>query len=284
MNSHEPYDDLHSVLQRSADYLVRRGAEYREQPVTTVHNAMLHHRGSRRLLVGVGAVATLCGAVLVGSFMGGTNGRQVDVAQAAWSAVPVAPTAEQNAQLSALCDEIIHEVFMSLEPAEASTLPEEELKLLLTEMRGSTSVAVYTKWGIVAVCVSFADGSIVANTGIGKYVDELGTSQSFLLNVDDVQYMFVTGLLPVSVSGDTATNVIVKRPGQDDVTASASGNRYAALMPGPDWPKQQQTYSIEYSSEQDGSIREIGPFALGDAPDDVFDFVPETTIVEPPQG
>ena len=278
-------ENIHDILERTGDYLMRRTAEYREQPVapSTPHRAQ--RSGARRLLVGVGAVATLCGAVLVGSFMGGTNGRQVDVAQAAWSAVPAAPTAEQNAQLSALCDDIVYDLYMAPGLAESSTpatLPEEELKLLLTEMRGSTSVAVYTKWGIVTVCVSFADGSIAVKSSLA--VDELGTSRSILLDltglldIDDVQYMFVTGLLPMSVSGDIATNVIVKRRGQDDVIASVSGNRYAAWMPGP------ATYTIEYSSEQDASIREIGPFAGGDAPEAVFDFAPQTTNVEPPQG
>lgn len=272
-------ENIHDVLERTGDYLMRRTAEYREQPIapSTPHRAQ--RTGARRLLIGVGAAATLCGAVLVGSFMGGTNGRQVDVAQAAWSAVPAAPTAEQNAQLSALCDDIVHDLFMAPGLAErptSATLPEEEFKPLLTEMRGSTFVAVYERWGIVAVCVSFADGSIVIKSRLA--VDELGTSKSFLLDIDDVQYMFVTGLLPMSVSGDTATNVIVKRPGQDDVTASASGNRYAAWMPGP------ATYTIEYSSEQDASIREIGPFAGGDAPEAAFDFAPQTTNVEPPQG
>ena len=272
-------ENIHDILERTGDYLMRRTAEYREQPVapSTPHRAQ--RSGARRLFVGVGAVATLCGAVLVGSFMGGTNGRQVDVAQAVWSAVPAAPTAEQDTQLSALCDELVHYVFMEARLAATSTpatLPEEEVKPLLTEMRGSTAVAVYARWGIVAVCVSFADGSFGVTNSFGP--EELGTSKSFRLTIEDVQYMFVTGLLPLSVSGDTATNVIVKRPGQDDVTASASGNRYAAWMPEP------ATYTIEYSSEQDGSIREIGPFTVGDDPNAVFDFAPQTTIVGPLQG
>jgi len=268
-------ENIHDVLERTGDYLKSRTAEYREQPVAPSLTPYRAQRTvARRLLVGVGAVATLCGAVLVGSFVGGTNGRQVNVAQAAWSAVPAAPTAEQDTRLSAPCSEAIYEMFIAPGLAATSTpasLPEEELKPLLTEMRGTTFVAVYARRGIVSVCVSFADGSFGVNS-LGA--DEFGTSSSFLLDIEDEQYMFVTGLLGV----ETATNVIVKRRGQVDVFASTSGNRYAAWMPGP------ATYTIEYSSEQDGSIREIGPFVVGDAPDGVFEFAPQTTIVGPLQG
>jgi len=161
MNSHEPYDDLHSVLQRSADYLVRRGAEYREQPVTPVHNAMLHHRRSRRLLVGAGAVATLCGAVLVGSFIGGASGGPADLALAAF-ATPRVVTASERSALIEACRPLVQAVLDSMPPATgfaafaATGTNADPESPDFVDARGSVAIAVYGTDNNMIVCSDLA--------------------------------------------------------------------------------------------------------------------------------
>jgi hypothetical protein len=83
---------------------MERTAQYREQPVhasTARHDAP---RRYRRVLVGTAAAATLCVTALAGSFIGGTSSGKVDVAEAAWSAIPATPTAEQVKKVQLDCN------------------------------------------------------------------------------------------------------------------------------------------------------------------------------------
>ena len=96
MNTIDEQDqEIEATLRRAAGHLARRGSEYLEHPVTEQPFVQVRGARGRRLLVGTAAAATLCVTALAGSFIGGTSSGKVDVAKAAWSAVPSAPSAEQ---------------------------------------------------------------------------------------------------------------------------------------------------------------------------------------------
>ena len=95
MNHIDEHDNLDDRLIKSGDYLMKRAVQYREQPVVTTPMRRTTSPRMRRVLVGTAAAATLTVTAVAGSFIGGTSSGKVEVAKAAWSAVPATPTAEQ---------------------------------------------------------------------------------------------------------------------------------------------------------------------------------------------
>ena len=263
---------VEDVLVRAGDYIMQRTAEYRELPVAPRPDSGSHRRGpGRRLLVGVGAAGALASAVLLGTFIGGsTPGGPVDVAAAAWSATPAQPTAEQETRLMTQCDADVRWVLDAglLEAGgDPSSLPADRFQPVLSEARGTTVLSVYVSPGTVALCATFADGSVVVRGFSGA--NEPGQTLARGLDIDGARYMVVTGLLPVGANGGSVT---VLRPGQDDVTATVVDNRYAAWMPTP------ANYTIEYTNP-DGTTQELGPFPTEELAED--DYAPVTTVVQP---
>ena len=264
-------NDLDEMLVDAGDYLMQRTAEYRELPVAprTV-GSLRHRRGGRRLLVATGATGALAIAVLVGTFLGGsTPGGPVDVAQAAWSATPAIPTAEQSTRLTTQCDADVRAVLEAslLEAGDSSLLSPDYLQPVLAEMRGTTALAVYVSPGAVALCATFADGSFIARGISGA--QEAGQTLARGLDIEGERYMVVTGLLPSGATGGTVT---IRRPGQEDVTATVIGERYAAWLPTP------ANYTIVHANP-DGTTQELGPFPTEELAED--DYAPVTTVVEP---
>lgn len=265
-------NNVEEVLERAGDYLMQRTAEYRELPVAPRPDSGSDRRGSgRRWLVGVGAAGALALAVLVGTFIGGsTPGGPVEVAQAAWSATPAQPTADQDAHLTTQCDADVRWVLEAglLEAGgDLASLPADHLQPVLSEVRGTTALAVYVSPGAIALCATFADGSVIVRGISGA--NEPGQTLARGLDIDGERYMVVTGLLPAGANGGSVT---VLRPGQDDVTATVVGNRHAAWMPTP------ANYTIVYTSP-DGTTQELEPFPTEELAED--DYAPVTTVVEP---
>jgi len=264
--------DLDEMLANAGDHLMQRTAEYRELPITPRPTRSSGHRsGGRRLLVAAGATGALAVAVLVGTFVGGsTPGGPVEVAQAAWSATPAMPTAEQSTRLTTQCDADVRAVLPAglLEAGgDPSAFSADHLQPVLSEMRGTTALAVYVSPGAVALCAIFADGSFIVR-GISGAL-EPGQSLARGLDIEGERYVVVTGLLPSEATGG---NVTIRRPGQEDVTATVIGERYAAWLPTP------ANYTIAYTSAG-GTTQELGPFpteALA-----VDEYAPVTTVVGP---
>ncbi len=266
-------NNVEDVLERAGDYLLQRTTEYRELPVAPRSDHLGSNRRSsgRRLLVGVGAAGALASAVLVGTFIGGsTPGGPVEVAQAAWSATPAPPTAEQDAQLTTQCDADVRGALAAglLEAGgELASLPADHLQPVLSEVRGTTALAVYVSPGAIALCATFADGSLIVRSFSGA--NEPGQTLARGLDIEGERYMVVTGLLPAGATGGSVT---VLRPGQDEVTATVAGDRYAAWMPTP------ANYTIVFT-RPDGTTQELGPFPTEELAED--DYAPVTTFVEP---
>jgi hypothetical protein len=209
----------------------------------------------------------LAAAVLVGTFIGGsTPGGPADVAQAAWSATPIAPTAEQSAQLTTRCDAGVQTVLgagLAELGGDPAPLAGDNLQPVISEVRGTSALAVYVNPGTVALCATFADGSIIVRAFSGAI--EPGQTLARGLDMYGERYMVVTGLLPAGASGGSVT---VLRPGEADVIATVSGDRYAAWMPTP------TNYSVVYMSP-DGTTQELGPFATDELAED--EYTPVTT-------
>lgn len=96
-------DNVEDLLVRSGDYLIERTAQYREQPAHASTSGQNEPPRYRRFLVVTAAVATLGATALAGSFIGGTPSGNVEVAEAAWSAIPATPTAEQVKKVQVDC-------------------------------------------------------------------------------------------------------------------------------------------------------------------------------------
>lgn len=265
--------NVEDVLERAGEYLMQRTAEYRELPIAPPSSHMGPRRrvSGRRLLVAVGATGALAAAVLVGTFIGdSTPGGPAEVAQAAWSATPIAPTLDQSARLTTQCSADVQTVFgagLAEMGGEAAPLAGDYLRPVIAEVRGTTALAVYVSPGTVALCATFADGSIIVRAFSGAI--EPGQTLARGLDMDGERYMVVTGLLPAGASGGVVT---VLRPGQEDVTATVSADRYAAWMPTP------TNYSIVYTSP-DGTTQQLGPFATEEVAED--EYAPVTTVVVP---
>ncbi|MBU3688012.1 MAG: hypothetical protein B7C54_09760 [Acidimicrobiales bacterium mtb01] len=161
MNHPHESQELDDVLGRAGDYLMRRTAEYRETPVVMNVRPISTRRG-KRLLVGTAAAATLCVTALAGSFIGGTSSGKVDVAKAAWSAIPSAPTDDLIKQTKNNCH-ITNETLAGYEGATVATFPQDMLDPALIDVRGTTTTAVYFTPSHAVLCVQFADGSVSVN-------------------------------------------------------------------------------------------------------------------------
>jgi len=154
-------NELDDVLGRAGDYLMRRTAEYRETPIAASAGMMAGRKG-KRILVGTAAAATLCVTALAGSFIGGTSSGKVDVVEAAWSAVPAAPTDDLIEQSKNNCH-ITNETLAAYEGATVATFPQDMLEPALIDVRGTTTTAVYFTPTHAVLCVQFADGSVSVN-------------------------------------------------------------------------------------------------------------------------
>lgn len=163
MNTIDEKDmEIEATLRRAAGHLARRGSEYLEHPVMEQPVMKVDGARGRRLLVGTAAAATLCVTALAGSFIGGTTSGKVDIAKAAWSAIPSAPTDDLIRQSKINCH-ITNETLAGYEGATVATFPQDMLEPALIDVRGTTTTAVYFTPTHAVLCVQFADGSVSVN-------------------------------------------------------------------------------------------------------------------------
>lgn len=240
-------DTIEELLARSGDYLMERTAQYREQPVhisTARQDAPPRYR---RVLVGTAAAATLCMTALAGSFIGGSSPGKVDVAEAAWSAVPATPTAEQVTRTRNDCGISANQLatFESVPPA---SIPDYMLEPSLVDVRGTTTTAAYFTWTQATLCVQFADGSMSMAQIPMLRPDELAWQKPTAreIEVEDVPATMVVGFLPPNQTGTdpsstqesdaitvTQWEAYIEGPGVERTKASVSPSmeRFVAWVP-----------------------------------------------------
>lgn len=249
MKNETDNEAIEEMLVRSGDYLMERTAQYREQPVHTSTARQDAPRRYRRVLVGTAAAATLCVTALAGSFIGGTSSGKVDVAEAAWSAIPATPTAEQVKKVQRDCgihaEDLAKRETAALEeamgdsipPISPNSIPDYMLEPALVDVRGTTTVAAYFTWSLATLCVQFGDGSInMSHVAMSRH-DEFSwqTPTAVEVEIEDIPATLIVGFLPPNVTGgdpnttresdsisDTQWEAYIEGPGIERTKASVS--------------------------------------------------------------
>ena len=243
MNQPPETQELDDMLVRAGDYLMRRTVEYRETPVVTTERPTSSRRG-KRLLVGTAAAATLCVTALAGSFIGGTSSRKVDVAKAAWSAVPAAPSDDLFKQSKVNCN-ITNETLASYEGATVATFPQDMLEPALVDVRGTTVTAVYFASTRAVFCIQFGDGSSYINDLLmgpndGNEGNGWESPRAIVLEIDanrssePFSATMIVGYLPDGLPDGSYWDPYIKVDGIETVAATKSERwgRYIAWIPG----------------------------------------------------
>lgn len=287
MKNENDNEAIEELLVRSGDYLMERTAQYREQPVHTSTARQDAPRRYRRVLVGTAAAATLCVTALAGSFIGGTSSGKVDVADAAWSAIPVTPTAEQVKKVQLDCG-ITAEVLAGSENVPPNSIPDYMLEPSLVDVRGTTTTAVYFTWTKAKMCVQFGDGSIDAPEVAMPRSDEFAWQEPIALDLfSDVSATMILGFLPPNKTGtdpnstqesdtitDTQWEAYVDALGVERTKASVNGamERFVA------WVPTTGNFKITFVNTKTGEERVVGATtgSLG------FSVAPNTTVVISP--
>ena len=281
-------DTIEELLVRSGDYLMERTAQYREQPVHTSTARQDAPRRYRRVLVGTAAAATLCVTALAGSFIGGTSSGKVEVAEAAWSAIPATPTAEQVKKVTLDCN-ITSETLAKSEGVPPASIPAYMLEPSLVDVRGTTTTATYFTWTKAKLCVQFGDGSIDAPEVEMTRHDEFAWQEPIALDLfSDISATMILGFLPPNKTGtdpnstqesdtitDTQWEAYVDAPGVERTEASVSPSmeRFVA------WVPTTGNFKVTFVNTKTGEERVVGATtgSLG------FSVAPNTTISEPPK-
>jgi hypothetical protein len=302
MKNETDNEAIEDLLVRSGDYLMERTAQYREQPVHASTARQDAPRRYRRVLVGTAAATTLCVTALAGSFIGGTSTGKVEVAEAAWSAIPATPTAEQVKKVTMDCNITAESLAKSetalqeetlgrsIPPISPNSIPDYMLEPSLVDVRGTTTTAVYFTWTTAKMCVHFSDGSIdapeVAMTRHG--LDEFAWQKPIALDLfSDVSATMILGYLPPNIS-DTDPNstgesdkiiesqweAYVDAPGVERTKASVNGamERFVAWVPATG------EFKITFVNRKTGEERVVGATtgSLG------FSVAPNTTVAISP--
>ena len=239
-------DIIEELLVRSGDYLMERTAQYREQQVHTSTARQDAPRRYRRVLVGTAAAATLCVAALAGSFIGGSSSGKVDVAQAAWSAIPATPTAAQVKKVQLDCG-ITAETLAKNENVPPNSIPDYMLEPALVDVRGTTTTGVYFTWTQATLCVQFGDGSIQAPQVNMLRTGESAWKEPIALDLfEDFPATMILGFLPPNITGsdpnstgesdkiiESQWEAYVDAPGVERTKASVNGamERFVAWVP-----------------------------------------------------
>ena len=247
MTTAQKHDDgIEATLQRAAGYLARRGSEYLEHPVQVQVSNVAARSRYRRVLMGTAAAATLCVTALAGSFIGGTSSGKVDVAKAAWSAVPATPTAEQVKKVQFDCG-ITAEFLATNENVPPNSIPDYMLEPALVDVRGTTTTGVYFTWTQATLCVQFGDGSYQAPQVNMLRTGESAWKEPIALDLlEDFPATMILGFLPPNITGsdpnstgesdkliESQWEAYIDGPGVERTKASVNGalERFVAWVP-----------------------------------------------------
>lgn len=251
MNTIDEQDqEIEATLRRAAAHLARRGSEYLEHPVTEQPFVQVRGARGRRLLVGTAAAATLCVTALAGSFIGGTSSGKVEVAKAAWSAVPVPATKTQTNELDALCEPMVQQQFDAYfaERAADGVVPNARPELVASDVRGTSASNLYfaRSYPLGVFCAGVRDGGsggaiavgIDMFGGNGEPLAKSGTvaQRSFKTKSGENHALFV-GYLPNGDASKYSATIIMDPPAGEKepeaviATIDETWGRYYAWVP-----------------------------------------------------
>lgn len=207
----------------------------------------------KRLLVGVGSVAILSAVALAGSFVGGTSSGKVEVAKAAWSAVPVPATKTQTNALDALCRPMVQQqfdaYFTELRDGGADkSVPSAVPELVASDVRGASASNLYfaRSYPLGVFCAGVRDGGsggavavgIDMFGGDGEPVAKNGTVAQRSFSTDSGEnYVLFVGYLPNGDASKYSATIILDPPAGENVpeaviaTVDETWGRYYAWVP-----------------------------------------------------
>ena len=242
--------DLEELLRRAAGHLATRGSEYLEHPVTREIPTASTSRRTRRLLIGSAAVGTLTVVALAGSFIGGTSSGKVNVAKAAWSAVPAPATKTQTNKLDALCKPMVQQQFDAYfaERAADGVVPNASPELVASDVRGTSASNLYfaRSYPLGVFCAGVRDGGsggaiavgIDMFGGDGEPLAKNGTvAQRSFKTKSGENYALFVGYLPNGDASKYSATIILDPPAGEKepeaviATIDETWGRYYAWVP-----------------------------------------------------
>jgi hypothetical protein len=242
--------EIEATLQRVATHLSHRGSEYLEHPMTEQVVAPGRNSQKRRLLVGTVAAATLTVTALAGSFIGGSSSGKVDVAKAAWSAVPVPATKTQTNELDALCKPMVHQQFDAYvaDHGADESVPVAVPELVASDVRGASASNLYfaRSYPFGVFCAGVREGGsggaiavgIDMFGGDGEPVAKNGTvAQRSFKTKSGENYALFVGYLPNGEASKYSATIFMDPPAGEQVpeaviaTIDETWGRYYAWVP-----------------------------------------------------
>lgn len=243
-------DDIEATLRRAAGYLARRGSEYLEHPVPVQESDVATPHRYKRVLLGTAAAATLCVTALAGSFIGGTSSGKVDVAKAAWSAVPVPATKTQSNALDVLCKPMVQQQFDTYvaEHGADESFPTAVPELVASDVRGTSASNLYfaRSYPFGVFCAGVRDGGSGGAVAVGidmfggdnEPIAKNGTVAQRSFTSDSGQtYALYVGYLPNGEASKYSATVYLdpptgeKEPQAVIATVDETWGRYYAWVP-----------------------------------------------------
>ena len=234
---------------------------------------------------------------LAGSFIGGTSSGKVDVAKAAWSAVPSAPTEAQVKNVRLACG-IDVDNLGQIEDSPPASIPSYMLEPALIDVRGTTVTAVYFTWRYAIACMQFADGS--ENVKIIPMMNpgEVAWKTPSVVEVvrEDMTATMIVGFLPPNISDsdpnstgesdklfESQWEAYVEGPGVEKTQASINKTmgRFVSWIPAVGTYDIAFTFAREFPEQSEKRIIRVDP-ATRDK--NVWTATPVTTVPVPPNG
>ena len=242
MNTLDDQDrELEAVLRRTAGYLTHHGTEYLERSDDHPRPEPTVNRQGRLVLVAGMAAAALCGVAVAASFIGNTSSGTVDVAEAAWSAVPAAAPLEGAEHLDRMCRTVVEQEFDNFvaEYGGAVEVAATKPQLVASEARGSSLSGLYFagsyRFGSMCLALDGAPSAVAIGVDLGDGDRTNGSvaMRSFSPADSSEIYTLFTGYLPTMLPAQelSATVYLDGQPEAIIATIDQQYGRYIAWTP-----------------------------------------------------
>lgn len=255
--------EVEKRLQRAAGYLTKRGFEYLEHPTQALTQSPLGTFRYRRVVAGSIAASLLCLTAVVASFVGGMSSGKVDVAEAAWAAVPSVITNSERDEFSDSCNPVVAEFWKSGSSTNSqdSSVPEVLQSPSLVDFRGTTKLGVYFGGDLILVCLLLEGKNVMVQRvdGFGGAIGSAasGTLTALTLAIDERAVGLVFGNLPAEEKSVSSVKIVqIGQTSAIEASVVAGVDRYVA------WSPNLGDVAVRFVSQQNEEIGSLGPKAF----------------------